>query len=160
MKNLKRYFLAVIVFFFAVSILLTVLNSRRTRSVRLFVKDRGSQYLVLQKAMIPKSSSAHEKIFWILKELISGPTGHRYERILDPDIEIQRIVIRKDIAYVSFDWKLVDSLYENPKLVIGAITNSILLNIKQIEGVKILIEDVEPVSTLGGVSLGKTFKKL
>ena len=158
MRDPKRYFLAVILLFFAGSLLLTLLNCKKTQSVRLYVKDRGASSLVLQKTMIPKPDSIHDKIFWILKDLISGPTGNIYERILDPDIEIQRIVIRKKIAYVSFDWKLVDSLYKNPRLVIGAITNSILLNTRKIDGVKILIEDIEPVSTLGGISLGNTFR--
>jgi hypothetical protein len=158
MRVIKRYFLAVIIVFFAGSVFLSVQNCRKTRSVRLCVKDSASEHLVLQKTIIPKSSSAYEKVFWILKELISGPTESRYERILDPNIEIQRIVIRKGIAYISFDWNLVDSLYENPRLVIGAITNSILLNIRQIKGVKILIEDVEPVITMGGVCLGNTLK--
>ena len=158
MKDFKRYFFASILIFFAGSIFLSVYSCRKTKSVRLLVKDRESQHLVLHRVMIPKSSSAHEKIFWILQELISGPTGNKYERMLDPNIEIQRVVIRRNIAYVFFDWKIVDSLYKNPKLVIGAITNSILLNTRKIEEVKILIEDVEPISTLGGESFGNRFK--
>ena len=157
MRDLKHYFLAAITLFFIASLFVTLLNYRKTQSVKLYVKDRGAPALVLQKTVIPKPESIQDKIFWILNSLVSGPTGNRYERILDPDIEIQRVVIRKNIVYVFFDWKLIDSLHKDPALVIGAITNSIMLNTRKIEGVKILVENIEPVSTLGGVSLGNTF---
>jgi len=159
MFDLKRVLFAAILFFFAGSLVFSVLSLRKTKSVKIFVKDKGSQHLVLQKVVIPKANSENERVFWILKELISGPTGDRYERILDPNIEIRRVIVRRDIAYVSFDWKLIDSLYMNPALVVRAITSSIMLNVRRIEGVKILVEDIEPVSTLGGVSLGYTFRK-
>lgn len=159
MFDLRRVLCAAILFFFAGSLVFSVLGLRKTKSAKIFVKDKGSQHLVLQKVVIPKANSENERVFWILKELISGPTGDRYERILDPNIEIRRVIVRKDIAYVSFDWKLIDSLYMNPALVVRAITSSIMLNIRRIEGVKILVEDIEPVSTLGNVSLGYTFRK-
>jgi hypothetical protein len=159
MFDLRRVLFAAVLFFFAGSLVFSVLSLRKTKSARIFVKDKGSGHLVLQKVVIPKTSSENERVFWILRELISGPTGDRYERILDPNIEIRRVIVRKGIAYVSFDWKFIDSLYMNPALVVRAITSSIMLNIRRIEGVKILVEDIEPVSTLGDVSLGSTFRK-
>ena len=159
MRDPKKYYLIVIVLFFIGTLFMSVYNSRKMNTVRLLMKDSQSQYLVLQKACIPRTSSLNDKIFWILKELISGPINNRYERVLDPDIEIQRIVIRKNIAYVSFNWQIIDSLHKNPVLVISAIVNSILINIREIEGVKILIEDIEPVSTLGNISLNGTFNE-
>ena len=66
---------------------------------------------------------------------------------------------KKNIAYVSFNWKIIDSLHKNPAFVISSIVNSILMNIREIEGVKILIEDIEPVSTLGNISLSGTFNE-
>lgn len=159
MVDLKKVLFATVLFFFAGSLVFSILSLRKTESAKIFVKDKGSQHLVLHKVGIPKANSENEQVFWILKELISGPTGDRYERILDPNIEIRRVIVRKDIAYVSFDWKLIDSLYRNPTLVVRAITNSIMLNTRRIEGVKILVEGIEPVSTLGSVSLGNTFRK-
>jgi hypothetical protein len=159
MFDLRRVLFAAVLFFFAGSLVFSVLSLRKTKSARIFVKDKGSGHLVLQKVVIPKTSSENERVFWILRELISGPTGDRYERILDPNIEIRRVIIRKGIAYVTFDWKFIDSLYMNPALVVRAITSSIILNLRRIEGVKILVEDIEPVSTLGDVSLGSTFRK-
>jgi hypothetical protein len=159
MFDLRRVLFAAVLFFFAGSLVFSALSLRKTKSARIFVKDKGSGHLVLQKVVIPKTSSENERVFWILRELISGPTGDRYERILDPNIEIRRVIVRKDIAYVYFDWKFIDSLYMNPALVVRAITSSIMLNIRRIEGVKILVEGIEPVSTLGDVSLGSTFRK-
>ena len=160
MLDLRRVLFTAVLFFFAGSLLFSVLGLRKTKPAKIFVKDRGASRLVVQKVPRPKADSENERVFWILKELISGPTGDRYERILDPDIEIRRVIVKKDIAYVSFDWKLVESLYKDPALVVRAITNSITTNIRRIERVKILVEDVEPVSTLGGgVQLGRTFTK-
>jgi hypothetical protein len=159
MKDPRKYYLIVIVIFFLGTLFMSIQNSRKMHTVRLLMKERQSQYLVLQKAYIPRTSSLNDKIFWILKELISGPIGNQYERVLDPDIEIQRIVIRKNIAYVSFNWQIINSLHKNPAFVISCIVNSILINIKEIEGVKILIEDIEPVSTLGNISLSGTFNE-
>ncbi|UCB46143.1 MAG: GerMN domain-containing protein [Spirochaetota bacterium] len=159
MRDPRKYYFIVIVIFFLGTLFMSIQNSRKVHTVRLLMKERQSQYLVVKKVCIPRSSSSNDKIFWILKELISGPISNQYERVLDPDIEIQRIVIRKNIAYVSFNWKIIDSLHKNPAFVISSIVNSILMNIREIEGVKILIEDIEPVSTLGNISLGGTFNE-
>ncbi len=156
---LRRYYLYVILFFFIGSIFMSFFNFRKMNLVKLYVKDKQTDGLVLQKVFIPKASSLNEKIFWILKELISGPINNKYERILDPNIEIKKVIIKRNIAYISFDWMLIDSLYKNPSLVISSIVNSVLLNNREIEGVKILIEDIEPVSTFCNISLQKTFKK-
>jgi hypothetical protein len=159
MRDPKKYYLTIILIFFLGSLFLSVQNSRKNNRVKLLMKDKHSQYLVLQKTFIPRTTSLNEKIFWILKELISGPISDRYERVFDPDIEIQRIIIRRNTAYVSFNWKIIDSLYKNPALAVSAIVDSILINIREIDKVKILIEDIEPVSTMGNIALNGTFRE-
>ncbi len=150
------YFLVLMLLFLG-SVFLQATSARSTEKVRLYLKDRATGQLVAQRVVVPSTSDPREKLFWILKELISGPTGARYERIFSPDIDVQSIIIRKDTAYISFGWNLVESLHQHPSLAVAAIVNSVLLNMRGLEEVKILIEGVEPVSTFGDVSLLKTF---
>lgn len=155
-KTCGVYFLVLMLLFLG-SVFLQATSARSTEKVRLYLKDRATGQLVAQRVVVPSTSDPREKLFWILKELISGPTGARYERIFSPDIDVQSIIIRKDTAYISFGWNLVESLHQHPSLAVAAIVNSVLLNMRGLEEVKILIEGVEPVSTFGDVSLLKTF---
>ncbi len=157
-RKIMRYYFMVIIIFFIVSCVLSLFNVKKMVTVKLFLKDRNSGNLVIQRSLIPKTSSLNEKVFWILKELISGPIHNNYERIFDPNIEVKEVIVKKNTAYISFDWKVIDSLYENPSLAVYAIVNSILLNIRELEEIKILIEGIEPVSTFCDISLEKTFK--
>ena len=155
-KTCGVYFLVLMLLFLG-SVFLQATSARSTEKVRLYLKDRATGQLVAQRVVVPSTSDPREKLFWILKELISGPTGARYERIFSPDIDVQSIIIRKDTAYISFGWNLVESLHQHPSLAVAAIVNSVLLNMRGLEEVKILIEGGEPVSSFGDVSLLKTF---
>jgi len=160
MKDIKTegYYLLMIIIFFILTIILSIFNVTGRNSVMIYLKDKNRDKLVAKKIVIPKSKSIDEKAKWILRELISGPIGNRYERIVDPGIEIKNVIFSGDIVYINFDWAFVDSLYKNPYLVLNSIAKSIFLNIGQIEGVKILIDGIEPVNTFCNVSLTKTFK--
>jgi hypothetical protein len=137
---------------------LTLFDEKKMVSVKLFLKERNSDTLVTHKSLIPKTNSINEKIFWILKELISGPIGNNYERMFDPNIEVKEIIIKRNTAYISFDWTFINSLYDNPSLVIHSIVNSVLINIRELKEIKILIEGIEPVSTFCDISLESTFR--
>ncbi len=154
-----RCFLLFLSLFFLMSVFYQIVSEKTTKKVRIYVKDRQTGALVSEKVIIPNTADDTEKLFWVLKELISGPAGGRYEKIFNPNIEIQKVIIRGKIAYVSFGWKLVESLHTEPELVIRSIVNSALVNIRGLKGVKILIEDIEPVSTFCSISLLNTFKK-
>jgi hypothetical protein len=157
--NLQRCFFGILVLLFLASVLYQFSLTRSSRRVKLFVKDKQTGTLVTQRTLVPNTTSESERLLWILKELISGPTGNRYERILDPGIDVEKVIIKKNTAYVSFGWNLVDSLHDEPSLAIRAIVNSILVNMKSIKQVKILIEGIEPISTFCDISLLKTFEK-
>jgi len=159
MENKKKlYYLMLITALFIVSIMVSMASARKMRTVKLFLKDQNTGDLVIHRSYIPKSSSTNEYVFWILKELISGPFNNQYVGIFDPNIEVKEIVVKSKVAYISFDWKMIESFYENPTLAVRSIVDSILLNIRELDEVKILIEGVEPVSTFSNISLQKTFK--
>jgi hypothetical protein len=128
------------------------------RTVKLLLKDQNTGDLVVHRSYIPRSSSINEDVFWIIKELISGPFNNKYESMFDPNIEVKDIIIKRNTAYISFDWGMIESLYENPSLAVRSIVDSILLNNRELEEVKILIEGVEPVSTFSEISLQHGFK--
>jgi len=157
--NGSRCFLVLLTLFFLISIFYQIMSTKATKRARIYVKDRQTGELVSEKVIIPNTMDQTETLFWVLKELVSGPAGGEYERIFNPNIEIQKVIIREKIAYVSFGWNLVESLHAEPKLVIQSIVNSALANIRGLKGVKILIEGVEPVSTFCSISLLNTFKQ-
>jgi hypothetical protein len=73
---------------------------------------------------------------------------------------VQKVIVREGIAYVSFGWMLTESLQKEPVMVVRAIVNSVLLNNRELDGVKILIEGIEPVGTFSNISLDETFRRL
>ncbi|MFW6137636.1 MAG: GerMN domain-containing protein [Spirochaetota bacterium] len=154
---LQKYILYALVGFFVFSLVLSFANSRQKKRVKLFFKSNKSNQLVVQHTLIPQGKSVNEKVFWILKELISGPVDPQFERIFDPTIEIQQIVVDQGIVYISFGWKLINSLHRYPSLAMGSIVDSILLNISNLDGVKILVEGIEPVNTFNNFCLSYTF---
>jgi len=156
--KLKRYYFILIMVFFIGSIILNVIDTLTKNRVKIYLKDKKFDKLVTKIIVIPKSKSVDEKVYWILKELISGPIENRYERIIDPNIEIKNVVVSKKIVYINFDWIFIDSLYKNPHLVVNSIIKSILANIKGLEGVKILIDGIESRSTFCNISLIETFR--
>jgi hypothetical protein len=158
-NKIRRYYILVLIVFFVGSAVLSLLSTKSRRTVKLLLKDRETESLVIERALIPKTSSANEKIGWILKELISGPIKNEHERVFDPNIEVKNIIIKSTTAYISFDWSFIESLYENPSLAVRSIVNSILMNLKELKEVKILIEGIEPISTFCDVSLQIAFKK-
>jgi hypothetical protein len=157
-KKTVLIYMAVILAFFIFASGLSVFSGRKTVNVKLYVKERKSGQLVLQKSIIPKTSTINERVYWILKELVSGPVKSEYERILDPYIEIEEVIVENSTVYVSFDWRLIDSLHEHPSTVLNAIVKSVLMNVKELDEVKILVEGIEPVSTFCGISLEKSLR--
>ena len=157
-KKRKNYYLIIVTVFFICAIVLNLIDNRKMKTVKLFLKDRNTGKLVIHRSYVPRSSSINEDVFWIIKELISGPFSNKYDRMFDPNIEVKEIIIKRNIAYISFGWSMIDSLYANPSMAVRSIVDSILLNIRELKGVKILIEGIEPVSTFNNISLQNTFK--
>jgi len=156
---MKRYFLISLIILFVASLFFNLYSTRSTQRVKIFVKDKRTQRLVASKVQVPNTKSLNERVFWVLKELISGPTESQYERIFDPDIDVQTVIVKEGIAYISFGWMLTESLQKDPVLVVRAIVNSVLLSNRELDGVKILIEGIEPVCTFSSISLDETFAR-
>ena len=154
----KRYYLFFITAFFICSIALNLAGSRKMQTVKLFLKDQNTGDIVIHRSYIPRSNSTNEYVFWIIKELISGPFNNQYESMFNPNTEVKDVIIMSNVAYIFFDWSMIESFYENPSLAVRSIVGSILLNIRELKEVKILIEGIEPVSTFSDISFQKTFK--
>ncbi len=107
----KNYYLCFFTVFFICSIVLSLTGARKMRTVKLFVKDQDTGDLVIHRSYIPRSSSTNEDVFWIIKELISGPFSTQYESMFDPEIEVKEIIIKGSVAYISFDWSMIESFY-------------------------------------------------
>jgi hypothetical protein len=154
-RKIQWFYIISILALFFLAIVASLFGERKMVHVKLYVKDRSTGELVLQKALIPATSSVNEKVYWILKELISGPVKSEYERILDPNIEIEKVIVEDRTVYVSFDWRLIDSLHGNPRPILDAIVKTVLMNVRELDHVKILVEGIEPVSTFCDVQSGR-----
>jgi hypothetical protein len=156
---IKRYFLLLLIIFFSISLFFNFYSNRSTAKIKILVKDRESQRLVLERVNVPNTESPNEQVLWVLKELISGPTQSQYEKLFNPETDVQKVIIREGIAYVYFGWMLVESLQDEPVLALRAIVNSVFMNNRELDGVKILIEGIEPVCTFSSISLNGTFNR-
>lgn len=157
-RKIQWFYMASILVLFLLAVFMSLLSERKMVRVKLYVKDRSTGQFVLQKAFIPATNSVNERVYWILKELTSGPVKSEYERILDPNIEIEDVIVEGRTVYVSFDWRLVDSLHGNPRSVLDVIVKSVLMNVRELDKVKILVEGIEPISTFCGISLQKKLR--
>lgn len=155
----RKCFLIVVSAFFIAGLFLQLKDMKSNEKVKIYVKDTRTGKLTVQGTKIPRTKSEEEKLFWVLKELISGPTSSHYDRLLGPDIEIQNVVIKGGIAYISFGWNIIDSLNREPVLALRSIIKSIFTNFRGLKGVKILIEGIEPVSNYSAFNLSSTFFK-
>jgi len=160
LKRNKEVIFLMTVIAIALSIVMVnyLLLDKKYLRVKLYIYNNKNGQFDFESRKILKSNSSEERVKDVLNELISGPVGENHERLFSPETIIQFVAISKrDVVYISFDWSIVKSLRENPSKIIDSIVTSIKRNIRNIKGVKILIDGVESINTFNGIKLNKTF---
>jgi hypothetical protein len=152
-RKLHRFYIYGLAGVFLATVIIGFSDARKMDKIKLFFKDRRSGHLIAQSSNVPRVQSLNEKVSWILRELSAGPVDNRYERTVDPNMEIQEVIVQGRTAYVSLDWGFVESLRENPSITIQSVVKSILHNVRGLDDVRILIDRVEPVNAFYGLSL-------
>jgi len=135
-----------------------LLPEKKYLKIKLYIYNSKNNQFDFESRLIPKSKNKVEKIKDVVNELIYGPVTNGYERLLSPDTIIQFVALsKKNIVYISFNWDIIKSIRKNPAKVITSIVTSIKKNIKEVNGVKILVDGVESINTFNGINLYKTF---
>ena len=124
--------------------------------VHLYFADPDSRYLEAEQRSLPDTEDLTELGKHILEALIQGPQSDLM-RTLPEETGLRAFFITEDhTAYADFTAALSQKHPGGPQtelLTVYSIVNSLLLNMPQIEAVKILIAGREPVTLAGHVSL-------
>jgi hypothetical protein len=158
-RRLHRCYIYALAGIFLATAVIGLSDAREMERIKLFFKDRRTGRLVAQFSNVPRVHTLNERVSWILRELSAGPVDSRYERTVDPNMEINEVIVQGRVAYVSLDWGFVDSLSFNPSLTVQSVVKSVLHNVRGLDDVRILIDGVEPVNTFYGLSLAGRKKR-
>ncbi len=140
-----------------------VKDGRQTKSsaVYLYFADEKGSFLVAEKRMLLQNEDPAEMGRAIVEDLIRGPRGELV-RTIPEGTSLNAIYVSHDgTAFVDFS----DTLRENHPggsqtelLTVYSIVNSLVLNIPQINSIKILIEGRETITIAGHIDSKAPFK--
>lgn len=130
-------------------------------SVYLYFAERNRPYLKTEQRILSSPDNPVSLGRMILEALIKGPRrGMR--RTLPADTELRALYVTKDrVAYADFTQEISEHHpggSQSEFLTIYSIVNSLILNIPEIEKVKILIEGQESLTLAGHIDLTLPFK--
>ena len=157
-KKGMTFFLVIVIVSLSIVMINFLLIDKKYLKVKLYIYNNKNDRFDFEASIIPKGKNRIERIKDIVNELISGPVGENYERLFSPETTIQFVAMSKrGVVYISFNWNIVKALRKNPAKIIDSIVKSIKKNIKEVKGVKILVNGVESISTFNGIEMYKTF---
>jgi germination protein M len=126
-------------------------NQRRI-NVKLYFSTPGSEILETEERSIPYHETLHAQTKEVLAALIAGPKGELVPSIPE-GVRILDVLVSKDgIAYVDLSGEIVSNHQggtTGEMATVYSIVNTLTINLPQIHGVQILVDD-RPVETLKG----------
>lgn len=126
-------------------------NQRRI-NVKLYFSTAGSEILQTEERSIPYHETLHAQAKEVLAALIAGPKGELVPSIPE-GVRILDVMVSKDgIAYVDLSGEIVSNHQGGTAgeiATVYSIVNTLAINLPQIHGVQILVDD-RPVETLKG----------
>jgi spore germination protein GerM len=126
-------------------------NQRRI-NVKLYFSTPGSEILETEERSIPYHETLHSQTKEVLAALIAGPKGELVPSIPE-GVRILDVLVSKDgIAYVDLSGEIVSNHQggtTGEMVTVYSIVNTLAINLPQINGVQILVDD-RPVETLKG----------
>jgi len=126
-------------------------NQRRI-NVKLYFSTHGSAILETEERSIPYHETLHAQAKEVLAALIAGPKEELVPSIPE-GVRILDVLVSKDgIAYVDLSGEIVSNHQggtTGEMVTVYSIVNTLAINLPQIHGVQILVDD-RPVETLKG----------
>lgn len=128
----------------------------------LYFANKENSFLTVEKRVIYHSSGIENFGNGIIKALIDGPTKQQLIRSIPANSELRAFYVTQDgIAYVDMMRDIQDNHSGGIKselITIYSIVNSLILNIPEINSVKILIEGREAMTLMGHIDTRFPFK--
>ncbi len=129
----------------------------RPTTVSLYFTDQDQAALLAEQRQLPPTNSPAALGKAIIRELASGPANKNLVRTLPGPDCLRGLFITPDkTAYVDLDrekWQQHPGGVQSDMLAIYAIVNSLVLNMAEIETVKILPQGSQPINPAGHLDL-------
>jgi germination protein M len=126
-------------------------NQRRI-NVKLYFSTPGSAFLETEERSVPYHETLHAQAKEVVAALIAGPKGELVPSI-PQGVRILDVLVSKDgIAYVDLSGEIVSNHQggsTGEMVTVYSIVNTLAINLPQIHGVQILVDDRQ-VETLKG----------
>jgi spore germination protein GerM len=137
---------------------LTMQKERTVKSVvYLYFINKDNSFLAAEKRELLHSRDATNLAKTIVNALITGPK--ELVRTLPADTELRALFINQGkTAYVDFNESLQANGIQSELFTIYSIVNSLVLNIPEIENVKLLVAGRETVTLAGHIDTRFHFK--
>ncbi len=129
------------------------------KSVRVFLPDASLQKLIEEKRELYPYKKKDQFIEALVAEQINAPSIQTGKRYLSDPVEIRRVWIHKNIAYIDFHKSIQNIKNPNPdleKFLIFGIVRTIQENDSTIAGIRFLIDGKEADFLWGGVDITKS----
>jgi len=129
--------------------------------VHLYFADPGERFLTAEDRMISQPGSVVDRARRIVSALIDGPEGPLTPTV-PPETRLLALYVTQDgTAYADFDRAITEKhpggTYSE-LLTIFSITNTLALNLPEIQAVKILIEGREAKTLAGHIDIRFPFR--
>jgi spore germination protein GerM len=118
----------------------------------LYFIDRNGRYLKAIEQKFAPGQSPHDLGLSIIEGLIRGPSLKGFKRTLPKEVKINALfILDNGQAFIDFDKNIQIRGYSarSEMLIVYSIVNSLILNVEEINRVKILIQG-ETAQTLSG----------
>lgn len=129
--------------------------------VHLYFSDKSNSFLTAEERTLYHSDNPAEFAKIIIEALIDGPRKE-FMRTIPAGTTIRALYVTRDgTAYVDISNTITDSHpggIKSELFTIYSIVNSLILNIPEIDAVKILIGGRESMTLAGHIDLGFPFK--
>ncbi|MBN1380067.1 MAG: GerMN domain-containing protein [Deltaproteobacteria bacterium] len=137
-------------------------RSRAKIAVILYFSDDNERFLVPEKRFIPKENNLEGQAREIIKALIDGSKTKHINTFPD-NIELQSVTIDADkTARVSFSKKLIQKhpgSSASEMATIYSLTNSLTVNLPDIEKVRILVDEKALTTIKGHINTKQSFRR-
>ncbi len=141
--------------------LLSDLHHSDRSVIYLYFSDRENVHLIAEERVLDHSTDPAEFGRQLITGLIKGPTQGYLRTIPEETILRSLYVTRDGTAYVDFSSTVTEKHpggVQSELLTIYSIVNSLVLNVNEINRVKILIQGNESLTLAGHIDLNAPFK--
>ena len=129
--------------------------------VDLYFKDKNKKCLVKEEQIISSKNLITNPYEILIKLIILGPKSDELESIIPDGTKLNNVELKNGVLYIDFSREFIDNCtvdIEGQKMIITSIVNT-LVELIEVNGIKILINSEENLSFNDGVNFQDIFMK-